>query len=381
MMPRSEGSALPGVSRNLSIGFKDDSNSRLLSPIASWVTIRCMLERVVGEDNELDAIYDKLRAIVEFDPQSIVRKEELGLLNLEGAVAPLTRCQKLFRDLAMADLSPLPPNARQAVQESCEEFSRLLTGLQRFSVDETGDNPATRRGNMVEKLRLAYGKHFDKLHMYIAFCATSNENLRRLEREAAESSISAQKQASSMILKLQDETDSARAITEELRGMAKEAGVSQHAGYFKSEADAHAGAASKWLGGTIAMGVVTLGVSIGFLWLYWQLGKDLDTAKAVQFTVSKVLVLSVLLTSTIWASRIYRAHQHNQVVNRHRQHALSTFKTFAEASGSASIRDAVLLQATQCIFSPQSTGYIQSEPESDGPSKILEIVRETAKPH
>lgn len=182
-----------------------------------------------------------------------------------------------------------------------------------------------------------------------------------------------------MVGQLQSEIDSARAITEALRGMAKEAGVSQHAGYFKTEANAHAGAALKWLWGTIVMGVVTLGVSIGFLWLYWKVGNDLDAAKALQFTVSKVLVLSVLLTSTIWASRIYRAHQHNQVVNRHRQHALSTFRTFAEASGSPSIRDAVLLQATQCIFSPQSTGYVHGEPESDGPSKILEIVRESTK--
>ena len=72
---------------------------------------------------------------------------------------------------------------------------------------------------------------------------------------------------------------------------------------------------------------------------------------------------------------MYRAHRHNFVINRHRLNALSTFEAFAKATDDQQIKNAVLLQATQCIFGPQPTGYISGESESEGYPQILEIVR------
>jgi hypothetical protein len=38
-------------------------------------------------------------------------------------------------------------------------------------------------------------------------------------------------------------------------------------------------------------------------------------------------------------------------------------------------KDAVLIQATQCIFSPQQTGYVTGESEAGSIPQVLEIVR------
>jgi hypothetical protein len=81
----------------------------------------------------------------------------------------------------------------------------------------------------------------------------------------------------------------------------------------------------------------------------------------------------------IWTGRIYRAYKHNAVVNRHRANALATFEAFAKAASDMETKNAVLLQATQCIFAPQQTGYVSGEPETTMPP-VLEIVRNLGKP-
>ena len=88
----------------------------------------------------------------------------------------------------------------------------------------------------------------------------------------------------------------------------------------------------------------------------------LTPSQSVQMAIPKLFVFSVLL-ATVWCGKTYRAYRHNAVVNRHRQNALATFQTFAKAAVDQATKDAVLLQATQCIFSQQPTGYIQTEPE------------------
>jgi hypothetical protein len=86
----------------------------------------------------------------------------------------------------------------------------------------------------------------------------------------------------------------------------------------------------------------------------------------------------MLLSASVWCGKSYRAYRHNAVVNRHRQNALATFEAFAKAASDAETKNAVLLQATQCIFSPQQTGYVSGEPETAMP-QVLEIVRNVGK--
>ncbi len=89
----------------------------------------------------------------------------------------------------------------------------------------------------------------------------------------------------------------------------------------------------------------------------------------------KLIIFSVLFAALIWVGRIYRAHRHNYIINKHRQNALSTFETFVKAASDEQTKSAVLLQATQCIFSPQHSGYISKESEPSTYPQVLEIIR------
>jgi hypothetical protein len=87
-------------------------------------------------------------------------------------------------------------------------------------------------------------------------------------------------------------------------------------------------------------------------------------------------MLSVLYFVLVWCVRVFRSHVHNETVNRHRANALRTFSIFVEGASSDQIRDAVLVQASQCIFSPQATGFVSGqESDSAGTPQIFEIIR------
>src|SRR5207248_3083011 len=99
------------------------------------------------------------------------------------------------------------------------------------------------------------------------------------------------------------------------------------------------------------------------------------TALEIQLTISKFIVLSILLSASVWAGKVYKSHRHNFVVNRHRSNALATFQTFATGTADPQIKNAVLLQATTCIFGPQNTGYIRQEKDTEQYPQIVEIIR------
>jgi|GEM_PF-3025883 hypothetical protein len=196
---------------------------------------------------------------------------------------------------------------------------------------------------------------------------------------------------------------------EELEGTleaAKEAaalvGIVEHARFFEKEALSHKRSAYWWLFFTILLAVIA-GASAGFNFLKTEQliahavaqktsaeNSRFADAKPeglvgleIQLTIAKVIILSILLSAAIWAGRVYKAHRHNCVINRHRSNALSTFQTFATGTSDPQIKNAVLLQATTCIFGPQNPGYVIQEKESETYPQILEIIRgvgNTGKP-
>jgi hypothetical protein len=77
----------------------------------------------------------------------------------------------------------------------------------------------------------------------------------------------------------------------------------------------------------------------------------------------------------IFCIRNFSAMMHNLVVNRHRQTALATFKTFVNSTEDMGTRNAVLVQATQAIFAPQPSGYLKNDTEMPQVNQVTEIVR------
>lgn len=201
---------------------------------------------------------------------------------------------------------------------------------------------------------------------------------------AKETDVEGQKkQTEGVVARLKETQKEAEKILQQIKETTQKATVEKEAIHFKEEAERHRTAAYAWLGVSAVIAVITFWFAWDNFSFYTQLlmkddargAATLTTAQSIQLGLAKLLLFSFLVGGIVWSGRVYRAHRHNYVVNKHRQNALSTFKTFVSSTQDQQTKNAVLLQATQCVFAPQATGYITQENEASGTPQILEIVR------
>jgi hypothetical protein len=133
-------------------------------------------------------------------------------------------------------------------------------------------------------------------------------------------------------------------------------------------------ATNGWLVATVAASAATVGVMI---WLVRgsPLANAASPGEITRYVMTRVSTFAVLSYLTVWTSRNYRAHRHLQVLNQHRNKALITFQTFVSAAGTDdATKNAVLLEATRCIFNAGPTAYATEERDG-GTVPIIEIVK------
>ncbi|MEM7740951.1 MAG: hypothetical protein AAF225_09140, partial [Pseudomonadota bacterium] len=156
-----------------------------------------------------------------------------------------------------------------------------------------------------------------------------------------------------------------------IRQAAAEAGVTKQASFFKESADRYEETASHWRNGiwvTSSLLVIYLG---GFHFI--PLPEDDRNLIIMQYFSTKYLIFLVLVLLAFICVRNFSSNRHNAVVDRHRQHALQTFKALVEAGNNESSQDIVLSHAASCIFSPQETGFARQQNGSTGAMNVSAI--------
>jgi hypothetical protein len=159
---------------------------------------------------------------------------------------------------------------------------------------------------------------------------------------------------------------------------AREASASAGVGVFTADFSAQATkletAAKGWLQTTAGFGIATL--LVAFFSAFFGLDANASNAHVLQYMTSKLVLLLVLLTATVWCGRLYKASMHQAAGNHHRANALKTFQAFIKAASDDQTRDAVLMETTRSIFAITPSGYLESsEPAVDTGTKVLEIFK------
>lgn len=292
------------------------------------------------------------------------------------------RTLRLCRELSNADLSTVPPKILNALKGTVEKTTHQFEQIQAFDAGET-QNPANRRDKLVHEIRDTYTPLWQRAQPVLGHSFRSRFGVEDLEQQAdeiltsLEEKVEEQEEAASTLL------EELETVKDEVQRTAQEVGVAKHAAHFKTQAEEHQANAKTWLRRTTWLGLSTLAFAVlSFVALFVDLPffsaplSGLSTPESVQVGVTRFLVFTFLLAATVWAGRIYKSHLHNYVINKHRQNALNTFETFAAAATDDQTKSAVLLQATQSIFSPQLSGYVSQEGEVGISPKVLEIIRQ-----
>ena len=94
---------------------------------------------------------------------------------------------------------------------------------------------------------------------------------------------------------------------------------------------------------------------------------------------TKIALLALLFTATVWCSKNYRALKHQVTVNKHRALSLQTFQAFVGATKDPRTKDAVLMEATRAIFGNTATGFADPAHTSESGIRVLEIGKSVAE--
>ena len=162
--------------------------------------------------------------------------------------------------------------------------------------------------------------------------------------------------------------------------------VKKQSSFFYLEAEGHKTAARWWCGAAVIAACVFLIYAFyGGNWNTVDFSEidDMDwtpksTYLIVRAAITRALIFAVLGYALFFCAKNYTAHRHNAVVNRHRQNALSTYRTLMRANKEPGNADVILTQAARFIYTPQDSGYAHGGGTEGGNVSVLETVRHAA---
>ena len=315
-------------------------------------------------------------------PESFARTDALGEeWNFSGLVPALTEIFDLLRTLASCDLEYLPQYTLLELGTITKPLNKLLTDVNEFtSVQAEGvPDPRELRQNLLQEARSLQSQTFALLSPLIAYLTVRGSDSRKnaqIHEETVKKINAILHDATQGKDAIRSEGEhllkEAKEILDTLRADSADVGVSKHSVHFRGAAQVHTTSSKSWLTSTVVLACSALLLSGLSLW--HSLCTSISFPESVPVTVSKLALLAVVYYAVIWSARMYRSERHNAVINQHRHNALKSFETFVAASGDPATKNAVLLSATESIFSHQPSGFSDKAQETGSP-KILEVFR------
>ena len=325
----------------------------------------------------IEATQKSLQRVQEFDISTLPREAELGqAMSFTTAVEPAQRVIDLFRQFPLQFLADLPDNQLQQIRSTADAFYNQLQEIINF--DPKSPDAWQRRESLIQTLRDRYQNVFNDIFSLISFGASRQRDFARIEQDFRASIQRSEDAATDLMKRLEEQEAEGKRIIDEVRKVAAEQGVSQQAAYFRDESGLHKTESDGWRNWTLIAAGTVAAFAVLSIFLHKIPGLAPSNAyEAIQLTVSKILIFTVMGYVLLLCARNFLSHKHNEIVNKHRQNALLTFKALVEAAGTAERRDVILTYAAACIFSPQETGYTKSggdNPKQELPMNIIQAI-------
>jgi hypothetical protein len=323
----------------------------------------------------LTTVRQQLRKLAETEPDTLARTKELSHdINFAEAVSCFRDMIEIIRELHQRELDRLPEDVLASIQKACKILEDRINEVKKFDLNTNA--PRDVCNAIVDRVKKSYDSVVSPLLLPLAFTATQATDFDRLEREAKGCLAEMERISEDTKQKLDGIQGEASEALGAIQEQAAQGGVSKNAEFFKLDCEQHLANARTWKGWTIATAVITTVVTFAFFAASWFYTPQ-STPAAIQYVASKVILISALFFVTVWCARNYKAQMHNHTLNKHRQNALQTFKTFIEGTSDERVKDAILLHTANAAFSPRSTGYDHPEPDGHHQNPILEVVRQS----
>jgi hypothetical protein len=322
-----------------------------------------------------DQIKSNLQQLLTITLDELTRETELGQqLSFKNKEQLFIKIIDLFKRVNSVNLYEIPYNILNGFKGQLDHVIGIFEQIKNFN--PATNNPVGRRDSLINQLENQYELYYStSIPILITGLLITNdltversklnEALAELEKEKEKT----RKDSEKYLNEIKD-------VLNKAKQAALEVGVAQYNVVFKEEAEEHKALSENWLKWIIGVLIAITLVGVGLLFI--KPSQD-GTHFLIHFTITKIVVLTVMFYALAICTRNYKAHKHNSILNKHRQNALNTFETFSKAAGTdIQTKNAVLLEATHTIFSNQQTGYLNNDGDTDSPNKIIEIIKNSA---
>lgn len=319
---------------------------------------------------------EAIKETLGFKDKSLISRPEWGVITFTNAQRDLERIFSLLSYLSILPLVYLTDQAINQITDRINQTKPHFNQIDSFNIEQP--NATQTRDGLITQVHQAADGLYTAAASWIPFLAYQKgdvaENINRLS-----ASVST---ANEMVDKAKGEIETKKKQIDDIITKAREASAAAGAAVFTQDFDREATKlsdnAGKWLKAAAALGSATFVIAV-LTWFWTQTG--LDSGQIVQKVASKFIVLSILLTATLWCGKIYKALMHKSAINRHRALSLQTFQAFSSAASDLQTKDAVLLETTRSIFSQSMTGYVDSATSADSDARVIEIVKSIVQKH
>lgn len=320
----------------------------------------------------VESILTKTKRLTDFNVAEYIRLESLGEKYGFIEVDNLFQQIKLLSSkLLQSDLVGIPRRKLDSINDHVDRLSNTLKNIKEFDPDKLKNGD---KATLINNLDDAYFDYFQSVLPIIAYNVLSSDYISNVQTSTQKLLSEIEKKKAEISDKSEEFSNNADNILKSLKDTAAESGVTRHSKIFADEATDHKRWANIWFWGILVY-LITTGIVIYLIWDVTPTIQNSNLYQIVQYSLLKVVIFSILYYLLIFIMKNYNAHRHNFIVNKHKQNALSTFETFVGSTTSTEIKDAVLLQTTQSIFSNQISGYLKNESEDNSPNKFIEIIR------
>lgn len=307
---------------------------------------------------------------------SLIYNSKWGTINFELARKELEKLFTMLNHLKLLPIDLIPNDVATDIYNRIVPILQTINEIRKFTVEQP--NPVEIRNSLINNLKNQVNDFYKITHIWIPYLAYQKGDVQQ-NIELLTNSV---KLAEEMLEGAKNEIQKKSKEIDEIISVAREAsasvGVAHFTADFSKEAEELEKKATNWLRATTILGAITF--VLAFMSIFLVNIKDLSTTQLIQLTTTKLLVLAILISATIWCGKIYKANKHLSIINKHRSNSLKTFQAFMKAAENDYARDAVLLETTKAIFSISPTGYLDNDSfQLDTSTKVIELIKSSSQ--
>ena len=275
----------------------------------------------------------------------------------------------------MLPIDELPSDIADQIFKEATPINQTVSKIHEYTIEQS--NPSGIRDQYVNEVKANVDRFYKFSHIYVPYLAYQKgeiqNNIKQLTSSVTE--------AKTLLENSENDVNSKSGEIDKIIQAAREASASVGVAHFTADFDTEATTmetdASNWLKATITLAALSLISAIYFLFAEPSLS---TTASAIQYVSSKILILILLISATLWCGNLYKAAKHQAAANKFKGNSLKTFQAFVNATDDNAIKGAVLVETTRAIFSESATGYIANDNSgTEKSTKIIEVIKNGAQ--